>query len=90
MFDCNSFIRRMGWGQKDLAERLGVVTSTVGMWCAGKSTPAYAVIVELIKLGMTPEEMFGKELAQAFSTPPAMSDEEFEAKVKAALINMLR
>lgn len=63
MLDCNSFLRRKNWAQKDLAERLNVATSTVGMWCTGKSTPAYAVIVELLKLGMTIEELFGKEIA---------------------------
>ena len=57
MFDCNTFIRRMGWTQKDLAQKLDVGTSTVGMWCVGKSTPAYSVMIELFKLGMTPEEM---------------------------------
>lgn len=90
MFDCNTFIRRMGWAQKDLAERLNVGTSTVGMWCTGKSTPAYSVIVELFKLGMTPSEMFGDDIAKLFDTPPRESDVEFEARVKTALINILK
>lgn len=90
MFDCNSFIRRMGWGQKELAEKLGIGTSTVGMWCVGKSTPAYAVIVELLKLGMTPAEMFGDDIAKLFDTPPRESDAEFEARVKKALQNILK
>ncbi len=62
MFDCNRFLHRNGWRQKDLAERLGLGTSTVGMWCSGKSNPPYEVIVELIKLGITPEELFGDEI----------------------------
>lgn len=89
MFDCNTFIRRMGWTQKDLAQKLDVGTSTVGMWCVGKSTPAYSVMIELFKLGMTPEEMFGAEIAKIFGTPPRESDEVFERRVKAALLNLL-
>lgn len=63
MFDCTSFLRRMGWVQKDLAERLEIGTSTVGMWCIGKSTPTHPVIEKLIELGATSEELFGKEYA---------------------------
>lgn len=62
MFDCNHFLHRNGWRQRDLAERLGLGASTVGMWCAGKSTPPYEVIVGLIKLGVTPSELFGEEI----------------------------
>lgn len=62
MFDCNHFLQRNGWRQRDLAERLGLGTSTVGMWCSGKSTPPYDVVVKLINLGITPEELFGEEI----------------------------
>lgn len=62
MFDCNSFLRRMGWRQKDLSERLGIGTSTVGMWCTGKSSPSLEVAEKLVKLGMTVKELFGEEV----------------------------
>ena len=62
MFDCNYFLHRKGWTQKDLAKRLDIGTSTVGMWCTGKSTPSYSVIVELFRLGMTLQEMFDEEI----------------------------
>lgn len=62
MFDCSTFLRRMGWRQKDLSERLGVGTSTVGMWCTCKSTPSFEVAEKLLKLGMTVKEMFGEEI----------------------------
>lgn len=62
MFDCNSFLHRKGWTQKDLAKRLDIGTSTVGMWCTGKSTPSYSVIVELSRLGMTLQEIFDEEI----------------------------
>ena len=63
MFDCNSFINRKGWKQRELAQKLDVGTSTVGMWCTGKSTPPYDVISKLIELGISPVELFGEELA---------------------------
>ena len=60
MFDCTAFLRRKGWRQKDLAERLNIRTSTVGMWCIGSSTPSYEVIRQLFMLGITPRELFGE------------------------------
>ena len=62
MFDCNSFLRRNGWVQRDLAERLGIGTSTVGMWCSGKSKPSKEMIVKLLELGVTPKDLFGEKI----------------------------
>ena len=62
MFDCNSFLNRKGWKQRELAQRLNIGTSTVGMWCTGKSTPSYDVILQLFKLGVTIKELFGEEV----------------------------
>lgn len=90
MFNCNAFLKRMGWTQKDLADKLGVGTSTVGMWCLGKSTPAYAIIVELFRLGITPEELFGDDIAGKFQKCVTESDRDFELRVKKALINILQ
>jgi transcriptional regulator with XRE-family HTH domain len=66
VFDCNSFINRKGWKQRELAERLNVGTSTVGMWCTGKSTPPYDVILKLIDLGISPAELLGEDYSQKF------------------------
>lgn len=66
MFDCNSFINRKGWKQRELAERLNVGTSTVGMWCTGKSTPPYDVILKLIDLGISPAELLGEDYSHKF------------------------
>lgn len=93
MFDCNTFLRRMGWGQKDLAKRLEIGTSTVGMWCIGKSTPTYPVILKLLQLGMTPSELFGEEIddilkayyASAPTVPPSFDTPEFREGVAKAL-----
>lgn len=95
MFDCNTFLRRMGWGQKDLANRLEIGTSTVGMWCIGKSTPTYPVILKLLQLGMTPRELFGDEIdakmrsfyagADGAQIPSAFDTPEFREGVAKAL-----
>lgn len=62
MFDCNSFLHRKGWVQRDLAERLGIGTSTVGMWCTGKSKPSKEMIAKLLELGVTPKELWGEKI----------------------------
>lgn len=96
MFNCNTFLRRMGWGQKDLAERLEIGTSTVGMWCIGKSTPTYPVIEKLLLLlGMTPRELFGEvidaKIREFYASdggaqiPSAFDTEEFREGVAKAL-----
>lgn len=93
MFDCTAFLRRKGWRQKDLAERLNIRTSTVGMWCIGSSTPSYEVIRQLFMLGITPRELFGEEIddvlkayyANSPTVPPSFDTPEFREGVAKAL-----
>ena len=61
-FDFNMFLRRKGLKQQEAADRLGVTQATISNWCKGK-TPDYGTIVELIKQGMTMQELFGEEVA---------------------------
>lgn len=89
MFDCSSFLHRMGWGQKDLAEKIGCATSTIGMWCVGKSYPSYSVIIQLLELGMTPKELFGEKWAELFRPVPEESDSIFDEKVRKSLLHIL-
>ena len=65
MFDVTKFIERNNWTIEDLAARLFGKggKSRVGMWKTGDSTPRYAQILALIDLGVTAEELFGKEHA---------------------------
>lgn len=91
MFDCSSFLHRMGWSQKDLADRLKIATSTVGMWCTGKSTPSYSVILELIDLGINAEELFGRNVADKFKEKAVIDDStEFEERVRTALRKIIK
>lgn len=65
MFDVTSFINRKHWTIEDLANQLfkSGGRSRVGMWKSGGSSPRYAAILQLIDLGVTAEELFGKEYA---------------------------
>ena len=65
MFDVTKFNNRNGWTIKDLARRLfcNGGESRVGMWSSGNSNPRYEAILKLIDLGVTAEELFGKEYA---------------------------
>ncbi|MEG1932516.1 MAG: helix-turn-helix transcriptional regulator, partial [Pygmaiobacter sp.] len=38
---------RNGWSQVELAHRLGVSQSTVGMWEAGRNKPTYATLLKI-------------------------------------------
>lgn len=55
------FINRVGIkSQEDLARRLGVGKGTVSMWAKGKRYPTHQTEAELLEMGMTIEELFGK------------------------------
>jgi len=55
------FIDRVGIkSQEDLARRLGVGKGTVSMWAKGKRYPTHQTEAELLEMGMTVEELFGK------------------------------
>lgn len=55
---------RKGWGQLDLGEKLGMSTSTIGMWEKGKRDPSSAMIVKLSEvLGVSCDYLLkGEEL----------------------------
>ena len=65
MFNVKKFIDRKHWTLEDLANRLFEKggTSRVGNWSAGTSSPRYGAILKLIELGITAEELLGKDHA---------------------------
>lgn len=102
MFDCNAFLQRMGWNQNDLARRLEIGTSTVGMWCIGKSTPKNKSLEKLLLLGATPTELFGPKIDEILrnyyiqsiggllaSSGTTAADREFDERVRRAVIKLL-
>ena len=58
------FHNRIRLTQKQLAEKLSCSQSLVAGWDKGKRYPTYENLCKLIDLGITAEELFGKELAQ--------------------------
>jgi len=59
-----AFLDRMGYKQKDLAEKVNGSVSLVGGWCVSRVYPSYEKIAELLVLGMSIEELFGPEVAE--------------------------
>jgi transcriptional regulator with XRE-family HTH domain len=62
LFDCEKFMSRIGMDRYGLADKLGVKYSTIGNYCSGASTPNYDTIVNLVNLGITAQELLGKEV----------------------------
>ncbi|SHL05324.1 helix-turn-helix transcriptional regulator [Fibrobacter sp. UWH4] len=95
-FDCNKFLIRKGWDRKELAKELGFEVTTIGNWCAKKSTPNYSTLVKLINLGMTLEEMFGETVKEKLSPSPQKDNlpnpvnHDFKEAVRLALTDLLR
>ena len=66
----------MGWTQEDLAGRLSIGTSTVGMWCTGKSFPKRPTIIKLIELGMNAREIFGEKAGDILVKNSILANQE--------------
>lgn len=55
------FINRIGIkSQEELADRLGVSNQTVSNWVKGKTYPTHQTEEQLLEMGITVEELFGK------------------------------
>lgn len=53
--------KRLGLrNQEDLSEKLGVSDQTVSNWAKGKTFPTHQMEQQLLEMGMTVEELFGK------------------------------
>ena len=60
----SAFLRRIGLAsQKELAAKLGTSDSNVSKWVAGRGYPSFELVAKLLLLGMSIEELFGKEVA---------------------------
>jgi len=64
--EIQKFMNRKGYRrQEDLAADVGVEQSAVSSWNSGARTPKYEACRKLLLKGMTIEELFGKEVAEA-------------------------
>jgi len=61
--DMNSFLKRKNLKHKELAERLECSHALIGSYAYNSAVPSYENIVKLLKMGMTIEELFSKEVA---------------------------
>ncbi len=62
--DIQGFISRVGIkNHRELAEKVGVKKSAVDSWSSGERYPTHETEEKLLRLGMTLEELFGKEIA---------------------------
>ena len=62
MVKVQEFINRVGISShEELAEKLGVEKGTVSSWSSGVRNPTYKVCIKLLDMGMTVEELFGKD-----------------------------
>lgn len=58
------FLSRVRKEPKEISKELNTTVAAVSAWKTGKNFPSFDKIVELIKLGMTLEEIFGERLAK--------------------------
>lgn len=66
--DVKSFLDRTHRSKADLLRELGLdpKSSLISSYIAGRSNPSFEVCVKLIKLGITPLELFGEEIDRMF------------------------
>ena len=86
MVNIKGFISRVGIkNHKELAERLGIKKGTVDSWSSGERFPTHEMEEKLFRIGMTLEELFGKEIAdvvraQLLTEQAKDADAAFERK----------
>jgi len=61
-----SFTNRLNLTYKELAEKINKSTGFVGQLASGDSSVSYNTMLDLVRLGMNADELFGEELAQNF------------------------
>ncbi|WP_308602609.1 helix-turn-helix transcriptional regulator [uncultured Fibrobacter sp.] len=89
------FMDRVGIkNQTELANKLGLTQAAVSAWNSGARNPTYEICAQLLSMGMTIEELFGENIAEACRNNDGKrervlpTDEEIMAMVKKALVSL--
>lgn len=98
--DLKSFLDRTNLTKADVLRKLGrdPKSSLLSAYQSGASCPSFDMVLQLLKLGMTPLEMFGKEIddilkayyteASAQNIPSSFDTPEFRAVIEKAIFDM--
>jgi predicted transcriptional regulator len=104
MVDLDSFLTRTNRTKAGLLRELGMdpKSSLLSSYEKGRSNPSFEVVEKLIMLGMTPLEIFGKEIDDKIrsyykdveksyddSMAGIETDEELDRRVKKSLLRVL-
>lgn len=102
--DVQSYLNRTKKTKADFLRELGKdpKSSLIAAYEKGRSDPSFAMVNKMLKLGMTPLEIFGKEIDDLIrhyyiesiggllAAPEASSaDKEFDERVRRAVIKFL-
>ena len=92
--DLTRFLRRKGWTQRELSEKIDCSLGLVGGWANHSGVPSYEKCIELLQVGITISELFGEEIAKESRLFPITEEElilnttNFEQKVGEAFIKL--
>ena len=81
--DLQAYLNRKNMNQAELSRLINTTPENVSRWVKGKGVPSYELCFELLKNGMTTEELFGLSL----DSPP--TDDELERRIKKILLKIL-
>lgn len=91
MVKVQEFINRVRISShEELAEKLGVEKGTVSSWSSGVRNPTYKVCIKLLDMGMTVEELFGKDYSLSVSNTEEELQKRFKYFMKKMIDNLDR
>lgn len=89
----DDFLRRIELSRIDFAKQVGITPSLITHWAKGINFPSPKQVEKLIEMGITAEELFGRELGALILTNSKINskfnDTEFQLGVKEALLQLL-
>lgn len=89
--DFLKFLGRCGKSQAEIAKILNTSPANVNRWAKGEGYPSYELCAELLKLGMTIEELFDASTAEKFNAylkSKEVTQDEITIMVKRALASL--